>query len=621
MRGSSRILPLTLTALVAGLCLSLGCGQNLSQSSAPYNQDTARTGASRFGSERPRGQDDSKAGSTVGGSSLAVGVRVTRADVAGEPFGGDATKFLDWAKKGGFDAIGLYGIDPTSDPDEAPQFWFDDIDLGDGSKLSDHGFVKAPGSLADIAQRANEAQIGVQVDLTRLALSYRETTLAARPWAGESLETEQLAAVCTYLCGLTGVDSLTGRGFPSAWIQAAGQACKDAGKTFFVGDASAPPSWDFVGAAPLDRGPETLGASELAMAWVRSRGHQLWAGVVADRRYQSNAAFNSTWGSLEEAGNALLYRVAASEPQGVLLDMPPKSIDSLDRELLPKLKQSAAMRQGLRPVCCLVPLGSRLPASADSLVNGVLAAGMRLEIVEAGSPALQAAKAVWIVAMPGADGEMPEMPQALVEGASVAGKVAVLQLGGPIPALGKSAGWDAARRAFGLGDGDIAALDAGPKSITFAEQELPCAAPARGPWGAALVRSAFPTQTEVLAEGASATEGADPIVVLSRLAGGALGERILVNGSELAADMAFPLSQLLSSGRGLQAPSLAWCSAGSPVTVFAAGGAATVKLAYLDADKTATLEKSLKRGAAVVQQVAEQSRLASRPPAQDQPRR
>ncbi len=626
--SARRVLPrVVILALLATLAVWVGCGQNVSASSAPYNQDAGRSGADRFGRQtnaNERGKGGPNA--TVGGSTLTLGLKVTMDDIYGKDsqFKGNTTQFLEWAARKGFGALGIYVVDPTSDPDATARFWFEDVAFADGTKLSDHGYAAAGTNVAELIAAAKQAGLGVQVDLTRFALSYRGTTLAPRPFAGDSLDAKQIGALCTYLCEQAGADSVTGRGFPGEWLAEAGKACQAADRVFFAGDAAALRSADLAAAAPLDRGPATLATSELAMARARSSAYMLWAGVTAERRYAGDSPFGSQWASLKDAQSALAYRTIESAPQGLFLDMPPAAVDKLDAGTLESLKRYAAMRSA-RPVCALVLLGDSLPRNLGALVNGVSSAGYSLALGTAGTP-LHQADAVYVLATRKADGSMPELPKDLTDGTFNAGKVCVLQLCGPLPSLGSSASWDAVRRSFGVGDAEMATIEAGPTSGTYAGTEVPCAETGASPWGILLTKEGL-SQAEPLlvgevpdsSAGADSTTQTRSVVVVSRFSYGSTGQNVLINGAELAPEMAYPISQALGLGKGLQGPTRVLCSVGSPVALFAPEGG-YVKLVYDDNGQPKTVERDLKKGELYVAEVAKQSAV-SQLPAGDRPRR
>lgn len=625
----------TLGALV-GLALSLGCGQNVSPSSAPYNQDSARSGADRFGRETQPGERGKGANSSAGGSSLTLGIRVTMDDVygTGNLFEGSPTKFMEWLGKKRFESLGIYAVDPTPDPDQKAKFWFDDVPLPDGTKLSDHGYEAGDRNVSELVAAAKQAGIGVQVDLTRFALSYRNTTLAARPYAGDSLEARQIGAICAYLCDQTGVDSITARGFPAEWLAEATRACQAAGREFFAGDYATVRAGELAAAAPLDRGPKTLASSELAMARARSGQHMLWAGVTAERKFAADSPFGADWGSLRAAQDALAFRTIASTPQGLFLDMPPAVVDRLEGGALEKLKAYAATRAS-RPVCAVLILGDNTPRNLDAMVNGISSAGYSLALGGGPGTTLASADAVYVVATKKADGSMPELPKELTDGMLNAGKVCIVQLCGPLPSLGTSASWDAVRRSFGIGDGDIPTTTSGPKTGRYAGQEFPCAAAGGSPWGVLLTKDALSPQTEALLEGDVEVKGAGTeatpaddagaakmrsIVIVSRYGYGSTGQNVLINGAELAPEMAFPISRALARGKGLQGPTRVWCSVGSPVALYSPEGAGHVKLVYDDGGEAKTLERDLKQGELYVADVARQTTVGQLPAGDSQRR-
>jgi hypothetical protein len=626
----------TLGALV-GLALSLGCGQNVSPSAAPYNQDSARSGADRFGRQTQPGERGKGTNGSLGGSSLVLGMRVTMDDIygSGNIFESSPTKFLEWLGKKGFGALGIYAVDPTPDPDQKAKFWFDDVPLPDGTKLSEHGYEAGGKNIAELVAAAKQVGIGVQVDLTRLALSYRSTTLAPRPYAGDSLDGRQIGAICSYLCDQTGVDSITGRGFPPEWLAEAARACQNSGRVFFAGDYATVRASELAAAAPLDRGPETLAMSELAMARARSGAHMLWAGVTAERKFGADSPFGADWGSLRAAQDALAYRTIASTPQGLFLDMPPAVVDRLEGGVLEKLKSYAATR-ATRPVCAVLVLGDSTPRNLDAMVNGISSAGYELVLGGGPGASLKSADAVYIVATKKADGSMPELPKELTDGMLNAGKVCIVQLCGPLPSLGTSASWDAVRRSFGIGDSDIPTITSGPKTGRYAGQEFPCAAAGGSPWGVLLTKEAL-SQAEALLEGdaevkpasskpegTDATAGTDAgktqsVIVVSRYSYGSTGQNVLVNGAELAPEMAFPISQALARGKGLQGPTRVWCSVGSPVALYSPEGSGHVKLVYDDGGEAKTLERDLKQGELYIADVAKQTTVGQLPTG-DKPR-
>ncbi len=605
-------------ALIVAVVLAAGCGQNVGSSSAAYNQGGATGGAGQFG--RKTGPNDPAGSSGVtGGSTLVMGVKVSMADLTDDDsqFKGDFARFVEWCRQKGFGAIGVYGVEPTSDPEETASFWFDDVDFPDGTTLAGHGFAAGGKNIAELVTVASQSGIGVQVDLTRLALSHENTTLADRPYAGDSLTADQVGLVCSYLLEVAKADSITGRGFPADWVAAANKACQASDRLFFAGDYAAVRTGAFGAAAPVDLGPETVTRSELAMAGARIGGFMLWPGVSVGRDYGGDSPFTSTWRTVDEAEAMLTFRAVASAPQGLFVDMPPALIDKLDKELIGNLKRYIAMRRP-RPVCSVLVIGDSTPANLTAVVNGLSAAGYAIVLGSETHASPADADATYILVTRNADGKMPDPAASLPEGLFNQGKTCFLQVCGPLPDLGAAPGWDAIRRSFGIGNLPVPALAEGPSTVSFGGTDVPCAAKSSREWGMSLTEEALEA-AETLAVGvvdarldennadeASAAHTRE-VVVLSSYSYGAGGRNILVNGAELAPEMAFPISNLLADGAGLQAPTRALCSVGSPTVALALASEQAVALAYQDGGERKTLERALKSYEVAVLEVAQES--------------
>jgi hypothetical protein len=617
-----------IACLVAG-----GCGQNLSQSSAPYNQGS-NAGADRFGRDVRPGEGIARDGSVVGGSTLVLGIKVTGADLddTDMDYAGNPAAFVEWAGKKGFGAIGLYAVEPTEEADQVATFYFPDVEFASGKRLSEYGYAPGPDYLTPLVRAARGAGIGTQADLTRLAMSLPESSLVDRPFAGEPLSANEIEYLCSYLLQTTELDSISARGFPPEWVAAAQKACEAAGRRFFAGDYDALQRAESGAAALLDLGPEGMAQNELALGVARRDPFMLWAGLTA-RRDQGRGPLADAWGSLKEVEAALLYRTVLSAPQGLYLDLPPSVFEDLDAGLIERLKRVAAQRRA-RPVCNVVVMGDSTPSNLTAIVNGITAAGY--DIVMGPRPKSPAAiNAYYIIVTPASDGSMPDPTSGLPEGVFNLGVPLVLQVCGVIPDVGVSQSWDAVRRSFGLTNLPFAALDKGPARVTYAGQEVPCAADSRGVWGPK-VTAAHLSQAVVLAQGTASVdetvaapeteetpsaESADAaraprdrdVVTIAEFSYGAAGRNVLIAGRELQPEMAFPISNVLSSGLGLQAPTRVLVSVGSPVALYSPFGDGEVTVSFNDAGEVKTETRTVKKGTVEIIDVALQTAVRTMP--------
>jgi len=614
-----RVTYAVLSGLLGLLVASFGCGQNLSSGSAPYNSGTRQGGADQFGRTAGPNEARSSSGAVIGGSSLVLGIKVTMSDITGpnSEFSGDYQKFAKWARDKGFGAIGVYGVDPTTDQDQVARFYFPDVEFPDGTKLSEYGFEPGGDGVKQLVAQAKQLNMGTQVDLTRLACSLESSPLVDRPLAGKPLTAEQVGRLCSNLVQDVGVDSVTGRGFPGDWVKEAADACRQAGKVFFSGDYATLRRAESGAAALLDTGLDVVAKNELALGQARSTEYMLWAGVTGDRDYGRDSPFTAAWSSLQEVEGALVYRTVLSSPQGLFLDVPPSTIEKLSADLIDRLKRVAAARRP-RPVCNVMLLGDSTPKNMAAVVNGITAAGFDVVVGPAHSSA-RPADAYYILATKKADGTMPEPLEGLPADVLNLGKPCVLQVCGPIPDVGTSDEWDAVRRSFGLGTDHIEALDAGPAKATYKDTELPCAVSGSGAWGISLSPGRLTDATPLvvahtagseatLTEGSQASRG--DVVVVTEFRYGTTGRNVLIAGSELAPEMAWPISNELSDGRGLQAATRVLCSVGSPIGLFSPGEAGHVSLVYRDGGQNKTINQDVPKGECVVVDVAEQSAMA-----------
>jgi hypothetical protein len=648
-----RIGNVILAAAFASVLVWTGCGQNLGSSSAPYNQGGQQAGGtSQFGRQVAPGERGAGGAGVSGGSTLTLGIKVTAADVTAKdsPFGGGATGFVKWVRDKGFGAIGIYGVEPTSEPDKVAKFYFDDVPFTDGTKLSDYGYAAGGNTVKEIADAAKQSGIGVQVDLTRFALSLGSSPLVSRQFAGKPLTAEQIARVCSYLVDTVQVDSVTGRGFPDDWVREAGRVCKAAGKQFFAGDLAGLRRAESGAATLLDLSPEVLVRNELALGQARTQPYMLWAGVSGERDFGRDSPFTAAWASLKEFESALIYRTVLSSPAGLFLDVSPATVDKLGPDVIQKLKDYAAMRRP-KPVCSVVLVGDKLPRNMTAIVNGITAAGYEIVVGAAPKQGAQA-DAFYVIVTPDADGKMPDPASALPDSVTTSGKPVVLHVCGPIPELGLSAGWDAVRRAFGLGDAAIEASDKGPKEADYNGTGLPCFVSGGVGWGVKLTRGALhgaeavvvaaksparsseaspspapsPAPPETPDPNAPRTEPPSPgvataaqtgspkdEVVISATRYGQNGRNILIAGAELAPEMAWPISNLLSGGLGLQAPTRVLCSVGSPIALFSPGEDGHVTLRYKELAEEKTINQDVKKGEVVIVEVKNQSAVNTLP--------
>lgn len=595
--------------------LAVGCGQNLSQSSAPYNQGTS-AGADRFGRDVRAGEGVARDGSVVGGSTLVIGIKVTGSDLDDPDmdFAGDPAAFVDWARQKGFGAVGLYAVEPTGEPDQVATFYFPDVEFPSGKTLSQYGYEPGPDRLGALVRAARSAGIGTQVDLTRLAMSLPDSPLVDRPFAGEPLSADEIEYLCSYLLQTTELDSISARGFPAEWVAAAQKACDAAGRRFFAGDFSTLRRAESGAASLLDLGPESMARNELALGVARRDPYMLWAGATAERD-QGRGPLADAWGSLREVEAALLYRTVLSAPQGLYLDLPPSVVEDLDAGLVERLKRIAAQRRA-RPVCNVVVVGDSTPENLTAVVNGITAAGY--DIVMGPRPKSPASiDAYYIVVTASPDGSLPDPTSGMPEGVFNLGKPVVLQVGGAIPDVGVSQSWDAVRRSFGLTNLPFEPLAEGPAQVTYADQGVPCAARSKGAWGAR-VTDAHLSQAVVLARGvADVEDGSEPpegapdgeaptdaagpsrardVVVMAEFSYGTTGRNVLIAGGELLPEMAFPISNVLSSGLGLQGPTRVLVSVGSPVALYSPFGDGQVTVSFRDAGNVRTETRTVKRG-------------------------
>lgn len=621
----ARVTYVALSCLLALLAALLGCGQNLSSSSAPYNSGTRQGGADQFGRTVGANETRSSSGAVTGGSSLVLGIKVTMSDITGpdSEFSGDYQKFAKWARDKGFGAIAVYGVDPTADQDQVARFYFPDPAFPDGTKLSDYGFEPSGDGVKQIVAQAKQLSMGTQIDITRLACSLESSPLVARPLAGKPLSAEQIGRLCSYLVQDVGADSVTGRGFPDDWVKEAADACRQAGKVFFAGDYATLRRAESGAAALLDTGLDVVAKNELALGQARSTQYMLWAGVTGDRDYGRDSPFSAAWASLKEVEGALVYRTVLSSPQGLFLDVPPSTVDKLSADLIDRLKKVAAARRP-RPVCNVMLLGDSTPKNMTAVVNGITAAGYDIVVGPAPSGS-RPADAYYVVATRKADGSMPAPLEGLPADVFNLGKPCVLQVCGPIPDVGTSDEWDAVRRSFGLGTGHIDTLDSGPAQATYKEAQLPCAVAGSGAWGVSLSPAGLTDATPLVvvhpagaqstpAEGGAAASR-DDTVVITEFRYGTSGRNVLIAGSELAPEMAWPISNELSDGRGLQAATRVLCAVGSPIGLFSPGEAGRVSLVYRDGGQDKTINQNVPKGECVVVDVAEQSALAPTPAA------
>ena len=84
------------------------------------------------------------------------------------------------------------------------------------------------------------------------------------------------------------------------------------------------------------------------------------------------------------------------------------------------------------------------------------------------------------------------------------------------------------------------------------------------------------------AEAARAPRDRD-VVTIAEFSYGAAGRNVLIAGRELQPEMAFPISNVLSSGLGLQAPTRVLVSVGSPVALYSPFGDGEVTVSFNDA--------------------------------------
>ncbi len=259
-----------IACLVAG-----GCGQNLSQSSAPYNQGS-NAGADRFGRDVRPGEGIARDGSVVGGSTLVLGIKVTGADLddTDMDYAGNPAAFVEWAGKKGFGAIGLYAVEPTEEADQVATFYFPDVEFASGKRLSEYGYAPGPDYLTPLVRAARGAGIGTQADLTRLAMSLPESSLVDRPFAGEPLSANEIEHFASYLLQTTELDSISARA--SARV---GRRCPEGlrgrGPRFFAGDYDAR-SRRRGCRRLLDLG-RGMAQNELALGVARRDPFMLWA--------------------------------------------------------------------------------------------------------------------------------------------------------------------------------------------------------------------------------------------------------------------------------------------------------------------------------------------------------
>lgn len=619
----------TALALAAACCCATGCGQNLSQSSAPYNQGSS-AGPDRFGREVRAGESVSRDGSVVGGSTLVLGIRVTGSDLEDPDmdYAGNPAAFVDWAGKKGFGTIGFYAIEPTREPDQVATFYFPDVEFPSGKMLSDYGYAAGPDYLTPLVAAARAAGIGTQADLTRLAMSVPDSPLVDRPFAGEPLTADEVGYLCSYLLQTTELDSLSARGFPDDWVSAAHKACESAGRRFFAGDYSTLRRLESGAASILDLGPESMARNELALGVARRDPFMLWAGLTAERD-QGSGPFADAWASLKEVESALIFRTVLSAPQGICIDVPPDVLDDLDAGLIERLKRIAAQRRA-RPVCNVVVLGDGLPENVVAVVNGISAAGY--DIVMGQRPkAVASIDAYYIIVLPSLDGTLADPTAGLPEGIFNLGKPLIMQVCGVIPDVGTSPSWDAVRRSFGLSNTSFEALAKGPSQVSYAGQTVPCAVDAPEPWGMK-VTAAHLAQAAPLAlasgsvslgeegsaaaaddgNGGSTSRGRD-VIVMAEFSYGTSGRNVLIAGRELQPEMAFPISNVLSSGLGLQGPTRVLVSVGSPIALYAPFGDGEVTVAYSDAGKTKTETRQLKKGTVEIVEVDLQTAVRTMP--------
>ncbi|MBD3176387.1 MAG: hypothetical protein GF320_14505 [Armatimonadia bacterium] len=632
--------------------LAAGCGQNLSQSSAPYNQGST-SGADRFGRDVRPGESVARDGTTVGGATLMMGIKVTGSDLEDSDmeFSGNPSAFAEWADTKGFDAIGLYAVEPTDEPDQVATFYFPDVEFPTGKNLSDLGYAAGPDHLTPLVQAAKSLGMGTQADLTRLALSLPSSPLAERPFAGEPLTADDIEYLCSYLLETTDVDSLSARGFPKDWVDAAQKASEAAGRQFFAGDYQTLRRTESGAAALLDLGPEGMARNELALGVARSKPFLLYAGLSAERD-DGRGPFADAWDSIKAMEAALVYRTVLSAPQGLYLDVPPSVLQDLDPDLLARLKRVAAQRRA-RPVCNVLILGDSTPNNLTAVVNGITAAGY--DIVMGPRPESPAAiDAYYIIVTETTEGSLADPKSGLPDGVYNSGKPLIMQVCGLVPDVGVSESWDAVRRSFGLTNLPFEPLEKGPEAAVYAGGPVPCAATGRAPWGSKIT-DAHLSEAVPLAVGAAkveesvdrpASEGAgdtdEPddtgeaadaddtdagddaaeagarersrdVIVMTEFSYGTAGRNVLIAGRELQMEMAFPISNVLSSGLGLQAPTRALVSVGSPIALYAPFGDAEVSIAYNDAGEVKSETKSLKKGSVEIIEVDLQTGVNTMP--------
>jgi hypothetical protein len=94
---------------------------------------------------------------------------------------------------------------------------------------------------------------------------------------------------------------------------------------------------------------------------------------------------------------------------------------------------------------------------------------------------------------------------------------------------------------------------------------------------------------------------------------GTSGRNVLIAGRELQPEMAFPISNVLSSGLGLQGPTRVLVSVGSPIALYAPFGDGEVTVAYSDAGKTKTETRQLKKGTVEIVEVDLQTAVRTMP--------
>jgi len=600
---------------ILGAALGLvGCG-NTATSSAKYSQRGTSTSGSGTGTYKggvqPARPGEAASGSQLVESSFLVGVRVSPSDLSGARFGGDWTKLAQWVSSHGWNNITAYAVEPSDDPQQPASFYFDDVALSDGSKLSDHGFTKGT-SLSGLLAAAQSLKLTVNLDISRLALSRKDNGVTADALPGDELSKEQIADICTALCRLEGVDRVVGQWFPEDWATAANAACQAERKQFYSGDGLGADTLALrssTGLALFPRSVEEVTWAALSCAAAAQVERPAWVGVSFGRKAEAGSPWASQWPTLEAALAALQYLTVVARPTGFLFDVPIDALESASSELVKNLRQYAQAPSEGRKTCNVILVGQPPKERPDLsvAVNAVTSAGYALTVSR--EPRAEAA-AYYIIAFPGArDGKPIDIPETVAKLLGDQTRRVVVQVAGQFPPAGQAAtpGWDALRRNCALSNDEFPAIEK-PIAEGLADgKTIAWGGKARsGAWGSRISPAA-------LGKGASAPvtakQGTDETLLMVVREQGQGGATVLVNGAHLALPAAAPISTVLARGGGLQAPTSALVSVSDSISAFlATEGAAEVSVKIGGADATVTTKRL---AAGKVDVVQSQKALAS----------